>query len=119
MKKIAKNILVIIGMFGLCTFMFQSVDWALAKDPDYPTKPINVMISFAAGGVTDISARAFLDAAGKHIEQPFVPINKPGGGGVVAQEAVTLWEKGGQGVCNERKKGAWRREKTLGPAKLI
>ena len=86
-KRVGRN-LIVIGVLGVWMLLFHNIDLASAKDPDYPTKPINFFISFAAGGVTDISARAFLEAAAKHIEQPFVPINKPGGGGVVAATAV-------------------------------
>jgi len=86
-KRVGRN-LVVIGVLGVWMLLFHNIDLASAKDPDYPTKPINFFISFGAGGVTDISARAFLEAAAKHIEQPFVPINKPGGGGVIAATAV-------------------------------
>jgi tripartite-type tricarboxylate transporter receptor subunit TctC len=81
MKKSVAYALAILAVFGFWTFLFEGVDSAGAKDPDFPTKPINFIIPFSAGGPTDIGARMLLDAAGKYLGQPFVPINKPGGGG--------------------------------------
>jgi len=88
MKKEVKKILGIIGLIELCIFLFQNVGVAIAKDPDYPTKPINFNIAFSAGGPTDLPTRALLEAASKHLGQPFIPINKPGAGGTLAIMSV-------------------------------
>jgi len=82
------KILVIIGVFGLSVFLFQGIDLAGAKDPDYPTKPITFYIPFSAGGMTDSLMRPLLEATSKHVGQPFIPINKPGGSGTVGAIAV-------------------------------
>ena len=50
----------------------------------YPTKPINMIIGWGAGGATDITLRALCEAAGKTVGQPIVVMNKPGGGSAVA-----------------------------------
>ncbi len=50
----------------------------------YPTKPINMLIGWGAGGSTDVTLRALSDAAGKVLGQPIVVQNKPGGGSAVA-----------------------------------
>ncbi len=76
------------GFIGLFIFLFQTNNLAEAKDPDYPTKPITFYIGFGAGGATDLSSRAFVEAAGKHLGQPFVPINKAGAGGILTVTAV-------------------------------
>jgi hypothetical protein len=70
MEKGMKRILIIFGVIGLFIFLFQSNDFAEAKDPDYPTKPITFYIGFGAGGATDLASRAFVEAAGKHLGQP-------------------------------------------------
>jgi tripartite-type tricarboxylate transporter receptor subunit TctC len=88
MKKEVIRILVIIAVLGLWIFLFQSIDLAMAKDPDYPTKPITCYIAFGAGGTTDLTSRAFLEATAKYIGQPFVPINKPGAGGTLTAMAA-------------------------------
>src|SRR5512135_1565311 len=50
----------------------------------YPTKPITLLIGYPAGGSVDICARPFTSAAGKILGQPFIILNKPGGGSSVA-----------------------------------
>jgi tripartite-type tricarboxylate transporter receptor subunit TctC len=50
----------------------------------YPTKPIDFLIGYPAGGTTDICARPLAMAAGKILGQPIVIVNKPGGASAVA-----------------------------------
>lgn len=52
----------------------------------YPTKPINVIVGFGIGGVTDVSARFLMGKAEKTLGKPFVITNNGGGGGSVAYE---------------------------------
>lgn len=44
----------------------------------YPNKSIELVVPFAAGGGTDALARAFAEAARKHLTQTVVVLNKPG-----------------------------------------
>lgn len=55
-----------------------------AAADQYPTKPINVLVAFSAGGVVDISSRALTHAAEKYLGQPFIFSYNGGGGGTVA-----------------------------------
>lgn len=59
---------------------------ALAQD--YPSKPITLMVGLAAGGITDITARLYAEAASKGIGQRITVENKTGAGGGVAAAAV-------------------------------
>ena len=54
----------------------------------YPTKPIEVVVPFAAGGSTDVLARLVAKFAPKYFDKPLVIVNKPGGGGITGTEAV-------------------------------
>jgi tripartite-type tricarboxylate transporter receptor subunit TctC len=74
----------------LCAWAFacEKSDAAGAKEPDYPTKPISYYISYQAGGATDIMVRALVEPAGKILGQPFVVINKPGGGSLLGAVAI-------------------------------
>jgi tripartite-type tricarboxylate transporter receptor subunit TctC len=54
----------------------------------FPSKPINVIVPFAAGGSSDLLARAVEKIWPNYSPQPLVVINKPGGGGVVGTEFV-------------------------------
>jgi len=73
---------------SVLTLLLLTVQFLWAKDPDYPTKPVTFIISFGAGGTADLSGRAFADAAAKYLGQPFIPVNKPGAGGVLAATAL-------------------------------
>lgn len=55
---------------------------------DYPTKAIQFLIPFGAGGSADIMGRALATAMEKHLGQPVVPINKPGAGGALMYTTV-------------------------------
>lgn len=48
----------------------------------YPTKPITIIVPFAAGGTADVVARAISGPLSKILGQPVVVANKTGGGGV-------------------------------------
>lgn len=50
---------------------------------EYPTKPVELIVPFPAGGRTDIIARQWAAAAGKHLGQQVVVVQKVGGGGAV------------------------------------
>ncbi|SET16783.1 Tripartite-type tricarboxylate transporter, receptor component TctC [Natronincola peptidivorans] len=50
---------------------------------DFPTKPIDVIVSFGAGGGTDVGARILLPYVEKELGVPINVINKPGAGGWV------------------------------------
>ena len=51
---------------------------------DFPTKPIEILCGYGAGGSTDTTIRAIAKAAEKYLGQPIVVVNKPGGGTVIS-----------------------------------
>lgn len=59
-----------------------------ARADSYPAKPVELVVGYAAGGGTDVLARAFADAVRTSFQQPFVVINKPGGSGTIALSYV-------------------------------
>ena len=54
-----------------------------AAQQDYPTRPIQLMVAFPAGGSTDIAARIVASIAEKELGQSIVVVNKGGAGGQV------------------------------------
>ncbi len=50
---------------------------ALAQEP-YPTRPVEIIVPFAAGGGTDLIARLLCDGLGQRLGQSFVAVNRPG-----------------------------------------
>ncbi len=61
---------------------------AFAQTGSYPSKPITLIVPFPAGGVSDILARAFADAAQGIISQPIQVVNRGGGSGTIANYEV-------------------------------
>ena len=62
---------------------------ASAQPADFPSRPVRIVIPFAAGGFADITMRVLADRLGERLSQRVVIENRPGGGGVVAAQAVT------------------------------
>lgn len=60
---------------------------AFAQD-GYPSKPIRVVVPFAAGSTTDIIARAIADKMGQSMGQTLVVDNRGGASGTIGQQAV-------------------------------
>lgn len=54
----------------------------------YPNRPIKIVVSFAAGGPLDLTARAIADKLSISLKQPVVIVNRPGVGGNLGVEAI-------------------------------
>jgi len=55
---------------------------------DFPSRPIRLVVGFAAGGGNDIFARLVADKASQLLNQTVIVENKPGAGGRLAPEYV-------------------------------
>ncbi len=84
-KKIKKYIGIGVILFSVWVLFPMDI---IAKDPDYPTKPIEFIITYGIGGSTDVSCRALCEAAQKHFPQPIIPVNKPGASGIVGTNII-------------------------------
>ena len=51
---------------------------AAARAQDYPTRPVEMIVPFAAGGGSELLARLISDGLSKRLGQPFVVLNRPG-----------------------------------------
>jgi tripartite-type tricarboxylate transporter receptor subunit TctC len=61
---------------------------ARATAQDYPTKPLRIIVTWNAGGTTDITARLFGPELTRELGQPVAVINRAGGGGALGTKEV-------------------------------
>ena len=61
---------------------------APASAADYPTKPVRLLVGFAAGGPSDIIARIMTQWLSEHFGQQFIVENRGGSGGNLAAAAT-------------------------------
>ncbi|VCU68401.1 Tripartite tricarboxylate transporter family receptor [Pigmentiphaga humi] len=64
-----------------CTLAAAAVPAAWATD--YPNRPVTLIVPFAAGGPTDVTARIFARAITPELGQTVVVDNRPGAGGTL------------------------------------
>jgi tripartite-type tricarboxylate transporter receptor subunit TctC len=79
-----KSFLIILA--AALTLIF-SANAAVAAD-EYPTKPINFLIPFGAGGSADLMGRALASGTEGVLGQSIVAINRPGAGGGIMYTAL-------------------------------
>jgi len=60
-----------------------------ARAQTYPERPIRLLVGFAAGGGTDTTARIMAPKLAELLGQQIIIDNRPGAGGVIANELLT------------------------------
>jgi tripartite-type tricarboxylate transporter receptor subunit TctC len=68
--------------------MAVSTLWAQAQTADWPTKPVKIVVGFAAGTPPDIFARMYGDYASRKLGVSVVVDNRPGSAGNLASDFV-------------------------------
>jgi tripartite-type tricarboxylate transporter receptor subunit TctC len=59
-----------------------------APAQDYPTRPVTIIVPFAAGGGTDLLARMVAQKLEQRLGKPFLIENRPGGGSTTGANAA-------------------------------
>jgi tripartite-type tricarboxylate transporter receptor subunit TctC len=73
-------------LFAVASIAAAVLSPALAQD--YPTRPVTLIVPYAAGGGNDVMARIVADKMGAALGQPIVVENRGGAGGSIATRAV-------------------------------
>ncbi|MBU3539700.1 tripartite tricarboxylate transporter substrate binding protein [Polynucleobacter sp. UB-Tiil-W10] len=79
LHRIALSITLSLGLINLSN---------AAPDTDWPKKPIQMILSFPAGGASDVFARSIAAPLGESLGQAVVIENKPGAGGMIGMTAA-------------------------------
>jgi len=84
-----------IGRRGLIAALGASVLPLDVHADDYPTRPITLVVPFAAGGSIDVLARLTADHAGRALGQTIVVDNRGGAAGLIGAAGVAKAEPDG------------------------
>ena len=80
MRTMARVLLVILCLSqGFISFAYAD---------EFPTRPIRILVGFGAGGSVDLVARLIADQLSMRLGQQVYVENRPGGGSVIATEAL-------------------------------
>ena len=66
---------------------------------DYPSRPIHVLTTSSAGGISDIFMRVLGEELHKSLGQPIIIENRPGGAGNIASRACQDAQPDGYTIC--------------------
>jgi tripartite-type tricarboxylate transporter receptor subunit TctC len=79
----ARLLLTVLVLLGLAFPQHQA-----GAETKYPSKPVRIVLPFAAGGVADITARVIAEKLGGKLGGRFYIENQPGAGGIAAARTV-------------------------------
>ena len=84
--------IIVIAILGSC--------WALAaRAQNFPSRPIKLIVSIAAGSVTDVIMRAAAQELQGRLGQPLVIENQGGGSGILAGQSCAKADPDGHTLC--------------------
>lgn len=84
----------------MCTVLTAVSAGVLAQGPDYPAKPIRLVVPFAPGASNDSLSRATADSMSPLLGQPIVIDNRAGAGGMIGAENVARSAPDGYSLLN-------------------
>lgn len=82
-RTLVRVLLAVLVLLGLAFPQRQA-----AAEGKYPSKPVRIVLPFAAGGVADITARVIAEKLGGKLGGRFYIENQPGAGGIAAARTV-------------------------------
>jgi tripartite-type tricarboxylate transporter receptor subunit TctC len=94
-KKTGIQIRFILSVVLVCLFWIGS-----SQAQDYPASPVQIVIPYSPGGLTDLFWRSISDSIASNIKGTIVLVNKTGGGGVVGTSFVVNSKPDGYTLVN-------------------
>ncbi len=94
--KIGKNIKMIFTVAAAATAAFIS---GVANSQSFPSRPIKLVVPYAAGGAMDVAGRIVATELTKVLGQPVVVDNRSGGAGVTGTNSVVRSAPDGYTLC--------------------
>jgi len=88
MRRINHPLCCAIWLFVSLALSLVTATHASAQTDAYPSRPITILVPFAAGGSSDVVMRLVSKRVSESLNQPLVIENRPGGSGNVAAMAV-------------------------------
>ena len=85
MQALLRTVLIVIAFAALGATAAQAQD---ANKDAYPSRPVHIFVPYPPGGAVDIVARTLGDELSKRWGQTVVIENRPGAGGVIAEQAL-------------------------------
>jgi len=74
----------VLGWFGLALVIPCGASFA----DDYPTRPVRLIVPFAAGGPADVYGRVVGQYLSESLKQPFIVEDRPGAGSIVGTDTA-------------------------------
>lgn len=75
-------------LFAMLAALVPALWLGAAHAQSYPSKPITLIVTWPAGGSTDVIARLFAEPLGAALGQPVAVVNRAGGGGSLGTMAA-------------------------------
>ena len=100
-----------LSMRLVCFFasLLAAICGEIASAQDYPSRPVKIIVSFPAGGASDIVARVFAERLSDLWKQQVIVENRIGGGGSVGTEAACAWIRRALGIWRGKPRGCKNR----------
>ncbi|MDO8288008.1 MAG: tripartite tricarboxylate transporter substrate-binding protein, partial [Parvibaculum sp.] len=83
MRALLSSFLILAASLGASLTLAQSAE-------PYPSKPVMLVVPFAAGGPTDVLGRLVAQKLSERLGKPFIVQNKPGAGGNTGSASVAI-----------------------------
>jgi tripartite-type tricarboxylate transporter receptor subunit TctC len=78
-----------VALLAVALWCATAVSAPAAAQSSYPSRPIRIVTPLAAGSASDIVLRILAEKMSDQLKVPVIVQNQPGGGGVIADRAVT------------------------------